>query len=205
VSGQVATFLTQHLHNPVPSPAIFEKIGNRFRRNVDAFARDNDIPALHLKKPDRTRWDDRKLDHVRPHLDRAEREGRFGVVAIVAAQEFQWVFTGTNRATPPAVCFSFTKTERRVSTYYFYVLDPDFGPGFIKICTYFPYPAKVWVNGHEWAKRQAEREGITFTALANGFASCVTIRPRSKRSATVSDQSMFRGSSIAGCRTSLPR
>ena len=143
VSGQVALFLTQHLHNPVPSPAIFEKIGNRFRRNVDAFARDNDIPVLHLKKPDRTRWDDRKLDHVRPHMDRAERDGRFGVVAIVAAQEFQWVFTGTNRATPPAVCFAFTKTERRVSTYYFYVLDPDFGPGFIKICTYFPYPAKV--------------------------------------------------------------
>jgi hypothetical protein len=29
--------------------------------------------------------------------------------------------------------------------------------GFIKIATYFPYPAKVWVNGHEWAKRQARR------------------------------------------------
>jgi hypothetical protein len=39
--------------------------------------------VLHLKKPDRSRWDDRKLDHVRPHLDRAAREGRFGVVAIV--------------------------------------------------------------------------------------------------------------------------
>jgi len=173
VGGQVAIFLTQHLNNPIPSPAIFERIGNRFRRDVSAFARDNDIPVLHLKKPDRTRWDDRKVDHVKPHLDRAEREGRFGVVAIVAAQEFQWVFTATNRAQKPkAVCFGFTKTERRVSTYYFYVLDPEFGPGFIKICTYFPYPAKVWVNGHEWAKRQASRDGIGFTSLANGFASC---------------------------------
>ena len=36
---------------------------------------------------------------------------------------------------------------------------PSFGPGFIKICTYFPYPAKVWLNGHEWAKRQARRRG----------------------------------------------
>lgn len=43
---------------------------------------------LRLKKPDRTRWDDRKLDHVRPHLDAAEAKGRFGVVAIVAGQEF---------------------------------------------------------------------------------------------------------------------
>jgi predicted RNA polymerase sigma factor len=48
------------------------------------------VPVLRLKKPDRSRWDDRKLDHVRPHLDRAAREGRFGVVAIVVAREFQW-------------------------------------------------------------------------------------------------------------------
>jgi hypothetical protein len=52
------------------------------------------------------------------------------------------------------------------------VLDPEFGAGFIKICTYFPYPAKVWLNGHEWAKRQADHAGINYTALANGFASC---------------------------------
>jgi hypothetical protein len=38
--------------------------------------------------------------------------------------------------------------------------------------TYCPYPAKVWLNGHEWAKRQARREGIGFKELANGFASC---------------------------------
>ena len=69
--------------------------------------------------------------------------------------------------------FDFTKSSRRVGTFYFYVLDPDFGLGFIKICTYFPYPAKVWVNGHEWAKRQADHAGLAYTALANGFASCV--------------------------------
>ena len=57
------------------------------------------------------------------------------------------------------VSFDFVKEERRVGMYYFYVLDPEFGPGFIKICTYFPYPAKVWVNGHEWAKRQAATSG----------------------------------------------
>jgi hypothetical protein len=52
------------------------------------------------------------------------------------------------------------------------VLDRDFGPGFIKLCSYFPWPAKVWVNGHEWAKRQAHAAGITFTELADGFAAC---------------------------------
>jgi hypothetical protein len=59
-----------------------------------------------------------------------------------------------------------------VTCYYFYLWDEDFGPAFIKVCAYFPYPAKIWLNGHEWAKRQAARAGITFTELSNGFAAC---------------------------------
>ena len=173
VPGQVVRFLTEHLGYPIPSPVLFEKIGNRFRREVKAFAAEHDVPILHLAKPDRTRWDDRKLDHVRPHLDRAQHEGRFGVVAIVQAQEFQWVFSGKRVAGCNGGSFvAFKKEERRVGTYYFYVLDPEFGPGFIKLCTYFPYPGKVWLNGHEWAKRQADHEGLAYRALANGFASC---------------------------------
>jgi hypothetical protein len=31
---------------------------------------------------------------------------------------------------------------------------------------------KIWVNGHEWAKRQAAKAGIGFTELSNGFATC---------------------------------
>jgi hypothetical protein len=173
VGGQVVVFLTRHLGNPVPSPALFSQIGNRFRREVKAFAADHGIPILRLKNPDRSRWDDRKIDHVRPYIAAAEAEGRFGVVAIVSAQEFQWVFGGRNRSDTPGVAsFDFTKSSRRVGTYYFYVLDPDFGVGFIKICTYFPYPAKVWVNGHEWAKRQLDHQGVSYTALSNGFATC---------------------------------
>ena len=81
VGGQVVRFLTDHLGNTIPHPASFTKIGNRFRQQVHAFAHTQGIPMLRLKKPDRRRWDDRKLDHVRPYLDEAESEGRFGVVA----------------------------------------------------------------------------------------------------------------------------
>jgi hypothetical protein len=51
-------------------------------------------------------------------------------------------------------------------------MDQRMGPGFIKICTYFPYPIKVWVNGYEWVKRQAAAAGVGFTELSNGFATC---------------------------------
>ncbi len=59
-----------------------------------------------------------------------------------------------------------------MNCYYFYIFDLDFGPCFIKIASYFPYPLKLWCNGHEWAKRQATKAGLEFSPLANGFAAC---------------------------------
>ena len=49
-----ATFLTEHLGLAIPSPALLEKIGNRFRREVKTFAAEHKVPTLTLKKPDRT-------------------------------------------------------------------------------------------------------------------------------------------------------
>jgi hypothetical protein len=172
VGGQVSRFITGHLGKPIASAAVLGAIGNRFRNEVRRYADRHAIPILKLKGPDRSRWDDRKLDHVRRYLDVAERERRFGVVAIVAGQEFAWVFSARTHRKGKALWFEFFREQRRVGVSYFYVLDPDFGPGFIKICTYFPYPARVWVNGHEWAKRQADHAGLPYAALSNGFASC---------------------------------
>jgi hypothetical protein len=173
VPGQLVQFLCGHLGYPIPSPALLGRIGDRFRARTRRFVGDHEIPVLRLKAPDRLRWDDRKLDHVQPHLQQAEREGRFGVVALVVAEEIQWVWSARNRARKPgATWLEFFRERRRVGAYYFYILDPDFGPGFIKIGTYAPYAAKVWVNGHEWVKRQASRGGLAFTSLHNGFASC---------------------------------
>ena len=59
-----------------------------------------------------------------------------------------------------------------VNHFYFYGLDEDFGPFFLKFCTYFPYNAKLCINGHEYVKRQLAKEGIAFEALDNGILSC---------------------------------
>jgi hypothetical protein len=173
VPGQIVRFLCRHLGYPIPSPALLGRISNRFRTQTRRFVRDRGIPVLRLASPDRSRWDDRKLDHVRAHLDSAEREGRYGVVALVVCEEFQRVWSARNRSHKPGVAsLEFFWEKRRVGAYYFYILDPEFGPAFIKLCTYAPWNARVWLNGHEWAKRQAAKAGITFGALSNGFASC---------------------------------
>jgi hypothetical protein len=166
VGGQVVSFLTQHLGNPIPSPAILDKIGTAFRKAVDRFAADNKIPVVRFGK------NDRKIDVMRPYLARQADTGRAGVAAIGIAQEFAPVFTATKKQRGKTVWFSFAVSQRRVTCYYFYVCDDDFGPAFVKVCAYFPYPMKIWVNGHEWAKRQAAEAGIEFSELSNGFATC---------------------------------
>jgi hypothetical protein len=164
--GGVVFFLHEHRGMPIASPAVFEQIGARFRDGMRRFAEDNHLPVVRFGR------EDRKIEVMRPHLNRAARTGRSQVAAIGVAQEFAPVWTARRRDTDPAKPpqFSFTKEQRRVSVFYVYVWDDDFGPAFIKLCSYFPYPIKVWVNGHEWAKRQAAKAGNGFTELSNGFA-----------------------------------
>lgn len=166
--GGVVYFFRDHLGKPIVSPALFEPIGEKFRREVKAWAAASGVPVIRFKAGER------KADVMAPYLESAAAAGRSKVVAVGCAQEFQLVWTARKRDTDPGKCpqFSFTKEKRAVSVFYVYVFDATMGPGFIKICTYFPYPVKAWLNGHEWAKRQALAAGIGFTDLSNGFASC---------------------------------
>ena len=170
VGGQVASFMTAHLKVPMPSPAIMEKLGTRFRREVKDFAAARGVPVIKFAKTDR------KQEVMAPFIARQAKTGVPGVAAIGVAQEFQNVFAASQPAgrgdTGNLVWFKFYRADRRVTCFYFYLWDEDFGPAFIKVCAYFPYPVKVWLNGHEWAKRQAVHAGLGFTELSNGFATC---------------------------------
>ena len=167
VGGQVIQFLN-HRGYPVPSPACLQQIGEGFRRRVASFAEANRIPVVPLKAADRN------IEIMQPYLDAAAASGRSQVAAVGVAQEVQRVFIARKRDTDPGKCpqFSFEKKDRRVTVFYFYLWDAGFGAAFIKVCTYCPWPVKVWVNGHEWAKQQARKVGLGFTELSNGFASC---------------------------------
>ena len=166
--GGVIYFFHDHRGKPIVSPALFEPIGEKFRKDMNDWAQANGVPVIRFKAGER------KADVMAPYLEAAAASGRSQVAAIGCAQEFQLVWTARKRDTDPGKPpqFSFTKENRRVSVFYVYIWDSGMGGGFIKICTYFPYPLKAWVNGHEWAKRQALEAGIGFTALSNGFASC---------------------------------
>ena len=113
VGGQVVLFL-RHRGFPIPSPAALGKITEAFRRKVRSFAEANDVRWIVFGKGQR------KIDVVRPLMDRAAASGRSQVVAIGAAQEFQYVFAATQKHGPNGIpWFDFYKTERRVAVFYF--------------------------------------------------------------------------------------
>jgi hypothetical protein len=164
-SFQVVRFLLER-GNPIPSPALLGRIGRAYVAAIDRYAENNGIPVLRFGKGES------KEEIARRYFRAAEREGRFGVVLIGVAREKAMAWRGWRtggRDSHPH--FEFGRQAIFVNHYYFYLRDPDWGPAFIKTCAYAPFPAWVYLNGHEWAKRQADKAGLAFEALDNGFRS----------------------------------
>jgi len=88
-------------------------------------------------------------------------------VLIGIAQEKTTAFRAyrPRRSSSGVPHYDFTRASACVNHYYFYILDREFGPSFIKLCSYAPFAGRVWLNGHEWVKHQLQKRGIPFTAL----------------------------------------
>jgi hypothetical protein len=94
------------------------------------------------------------------------------VVLIGVAQEKAMAWRGWRRGGRDShPHFEFGRQAIFVNHYSFYVRDPDWGPASIKTWACAPFPAWIYLDGHEWAKRQPERQGLAFVELDNGFRS----------------------------------
>ena len=168
--GQVCTFLRWQRGFRIPSSAAFGKIGEQYVKDIQSFAESRRIPLVHFKKGES------KEERVRPLLQQAARAGGDGqVVLIGVAQEKasawrSWKAKGQEKAAHPHMEWGRQMTH--VNHFYFYLWDPEWGPAFWKTNAYGPFPIWLWLNGHEWAKRQMEKAGIAYEALDNGFLSC---------------------------------
>ena len=161
----VVTFFRYHRKQPVVSSVLMEPISTAFIKNIESFAQANDIPLFPFGK-------ERKDDVAAVYRTRfAASEG---VLFIGKAQEKAAVFR-TEKRTNPDTGKKYpwlVKSTAMVNQYYFYCVDEDFGPFFLKFSSYFPYNAKLCLNGHEYLKRQLAKEGIAFEALDNGVLTC---------------------------------
>lgn len=164
-SGGLCYFLRDHLGHPIPSPALFAPMLDRFVGAIKTYATAQDVPLITFERGQRK--DDVVADY------RARRPMADGVIVIGVAQETMRAFKAHKRSGPQGgVTFDFSRQSVAVNHYYFYVQDPEWGPAFIKFGTYVPYPIKLCLNGHEWVKQQLRRHRVRFDSLDNGFLRC---------------------------------
>jgi hypothetical protein len=156
-------YVQRQLGLPIASTAPLGKITDAFSAAMRRFARDQQVPWVDFVKGQR------KDDVMHPHLAGFDQEE--GILFIGRAQEKTGLFRAERRRDANGDAYPWiVKTTGVVNQFYVYAVDAEFGPFFLKFCSYFPYNAKLCLNGHEWAKRQATKAGIGFTALDNGFA-----------------------------------
>src|SRR4051812_4464056 len=166
----VAAFFRFHRGETFASSALMDPISKSFIAAVDRFVEQEQIPLLRFAKGQRK-------DDIAKHYH-AQSTGAEGILFVGKAQEKTPVFRTEKRRNPETgrTYPWIVRTTAMVNHYYFYGLDEDFGPFFIKFCTYFPYNAKLCINGHEYVKRQLAKEGIAFEALDNGILTCANPR-----------------------------
>jgi hypothetical protein len=167
---QYAAGLVGYVHEqlglPIASTAPLAKVSDGFSTAMRRFAGEQDVPWVDFVKGQR------KDDIMHTHLAAFEAAGRTeGVLFIGRAQEKTGLFRTERRRNAEGKAYPWiVRSTGVVNHFYVYAVDADFGPFFLKFCSYFPYNARLCLNGHEWAKRQAAQAGIGFTALDNGFA-----------------------------------
>jgi hypothetical protein len=162
----VVGFFRYHRGHQFVSGALMDPISKGFIAAMEAFAKQEQIPVVQFRKGQRK--DDVAAEYLR-RFDKTE-----GVLFLGKAQEKTPVFrTERRRSETTGGTYPWlVPSTAMVNHFYVYCVDRDFGPFFLKFSTYFPYNAKLCLNGHEYAKRQLMQKGIGFEALDNGVLRC---------------------------------
>ena len=156
-------FVKTQLGVRVPSTVMVAPMSQRFVDAMERFVETEGVDLITFEKGQR------KDDVAQKYL--AAFTGEEGVLFVGKAQEKASVFRTEKRRDARGVYPWIIRSTAMVNHYYVYLVDKDFGPLFIKFCTYFPYAAKVCLNGHEWLKRQLTHREIPFEPLDNGIRS----------------------------------
>lgn len=151
--GGVAYYWKQLRGYQFASSTLMGRMTRDFVGSIESFAVRNGIDVVRFKKKER------KEDAGKRYL--AKFTNREGVLFIGKAQEKSKVVRTEKRVNPKTgQSYAWlVPSTALVNQYYFYCVDKDFGPFFIKLGSYFPYTGKLCINGHEYLKRQLEHRG----------------------------------------------
>lgn len=169
--GGVVWYLRGHLGQRFASTASVAPKTVAFVASIEKFVAEQGVDLVRFGKHQR------KDDVTRQYLQ--QFGAAEGVLYVGRAQEkARVVRTERRRCARTGMSYPWVVDgSAMVNHYYFYCVDGDFGPFFLKFCSYFPYNAKLCINGNEYAKCQLRKRGIAFEALDNGVLSCEDPRP----------------------------
>jgi hypothetical protein len=119
-----------------------------------------DAPILECPEDRRDLFMDPYFKRVRPDQ----------IVGIIKAREPARILISIGSKTTGG-CHLELK-NRWVNQYNFYFNDVKFGRMFVRICPYFPFPARIYLNQHYWLANRMRERGIRFTQSANAFLRC---------------------------------
>ena len=164
--GGVVWYLRGHLGQRFASTATVAPKTEAFVASIEQFAADQGVDRVRFAKHQR------KDEVTQQYLQSFEADE--GVLYIGSAQEkARIVRTERRRCARTGMTYPWVvDSSAMVNHYYFYCVDRDFGPFFLKFCSYFPYNAKLCINGNEYAKCQLRQRGMAFEALDNGILWC---------------------------------
>ena len=199
--GQVAAFFRHHRGHTFASSALMDPMSKAFIAAVEDFTRQQDIPFFSFTPGQRK--EEVALEH------RARFRGTEGILFVGKAQEKTPVFRTEKRKNPKTgQTFPWiVRSTAMVNHFYFYGIDEDFVPFFFRVCTDFPYNARLCINGREYVEGQLAKKGIAFGPLDNGVRSCADLNG-SSNSATASRpprSTRCCGSGWGDCSTRSPR
>ncbi len=136
------------------------RFAGRFSRRVHAYADATGIPVIHCKRG------------VRKHELAEEyvpQERTFtGVFLILASRYTAPVWEVWRNEEGKGLHLS--RKFSYVKQYWFHIIDAEWGHITIRLSPHPPFGAQIFLNGHEYLARQAEKEGIEFDKEGNCFS-----------------------------------
>jgi hypothetical protein len=156
--GNIVWFLRNHFDGRWVDRALFGEISSGYHDWVKGYAQQ---AGLDIVEPDK---DGRREQLVEPYFQQLGVHA--GVAVILKAREKERIAVHWSGGDKIGV------QERYVNLYYFYLQDPQCGRMFLRICPYFPFNIRVWLNGHNWLACRMRQEGIAFEQRDNLFVDC---------------------------------
>lgn len=135
------------------------RMAGRFGKRVRAYADAHKIPVLDCDS------EERKHELAEKHLP---KDANFQGVFLILTSRFSAPIWEVQSSKAGKIV-NLVRRYAYVKQYWFHILDPEWGHVTIRISPHPPFGAQIFLNGHEYVARQAQRAGLDFEKTSNCF------------------------------------